>query len=411
MVRSFPRTVRVRMSGGPAPPARRSRPRSPAAASAPATRPTGGTELTVSRNFGAEELGHSERKTIPGGETVMRQLQRKFEVETRYGGGFVQEIDGVSGGRRSGRPVDWFFYVNGIEADSGAAARRLAPGDRVWWDHHDWGGAMRVPAVVGSFPEPFLSGAQGKRIPVRIDCAEDAQRECREVRKRLEEAGAKVGGSGDARHARRARACCGCSSAAGRRSASTRRRGGSRAGRRSRACSRGRTRPGASFELLDPRGERVRSLGAGAGLVAATRFLDQQPTWVVTGTDEVGRRRGGRRAGRGPAEGPLRDRAGERARGAAAAPVRRGGDAVTYRRRSSPLHAARAGVGSLFCVVLAGVALSFEHPLLLGALLLAVLAAGAGGEGGRRRGALAAVGAAVRAADRGRSTRSWCATG
>jgi energy-coupling factor transport system permease protein len=50
---------------------------------------------------------------------------------------------------------------------------------------------------------------------------------------------------------------------------------------------------------------------------------------------------------------------------------------VTYRRRSSPLHAARAGVGSLFCVVLAGVALSFEHPLLLGALLLAVLGAGA----------------------------------
>ena len=51
---------------------------------------------------------------------------------------------------------------------------------------------------------------------------------------------------------------------------------------------------------------------------------------------------------------------------------------MTYRRRASPLHAARAGVGSLFCVALAGVALSFEHPLLLGALLLAVLGAAAG---------------------------------
>jgi energy-coupling factor transport system permease protein len=51
---------------------------------------------------------------------------------------------------------------------------------------------------------------------------------------------------------------------------------------------------------------------------------------------------------------------------------------VTYRRRASPLHAARAGVGSLYCVVLAGVALSFEHPILLGAVLLAVLLAGAG---------------------------------
>jgi energy-coupling factor transport system permease protein len=50
---------------------------------------------------------------------------------------------------------------------------------------------------------------------------------------------------------------------------------------------------------------------------------------------------------------------------------------MTYRRRASPLHAARAGVGSAFCVVLAGVALSFEHPVLLGAVLLAVLLAGA----------------------------------
>ena len=56
---------------------------------------------------------------------------------------------------------------------------------------------------------------------------------------------------------------------------------------------------------------------------------------------------------------------------------------MTYRRRASPLHAARAGVGSLFCVVLAGVALSFEHPVLLAAVLLAVLLVGAGaGVGG-----------------------------
>jgi energy-coupling factor transport system permease protein len=47
---------------------------------------------------------------------------------------------------------------------------------------------------------------------------------------------------------------------------------------------------------------------------------------------------------------------------------------VTYRRRASALHAARAAVGSAYCVALTGVALSFEHPLVLGALLLAVLA-------------------------------------
>jgi energy-coupling factor transport system permease protein len=53
---------------------------------------------------------------------------------------------------------------------------------------------------------------------------------------------------------------------------------------------------------------------------------------------------------------------------------------VTYRRRASPLHAARAAVGSAWCVVLAGVALTFEHPLVLCVLLLAVVGAAAGAE-------------------------------
>jgi energy-coupling factor transport system permease protein len=50
---------------------------------------------------------------------------------------------------------------------------------------------------------------------------------------------------------------------------------------------------------------------------------------------------------------------------------------VTYRPRSSPLHAARAGVASLYCVLLAAVALSFEHPLILLAILATLLAAAA----------------------------------
>jgi Domain of unknown function (DUF4430) len=246
-----------------------------------------GTELTVSRNFGAEELGRDSRKSIPGGETVMRQLQREFAVETRYGGGFVQEIDGVAGGKRSGRPVDWFYYVNGIEAEEGAASRKLEPGDRVWWDHHDWGAAMRIPAVVGSYPEPFLSGPQGKKIPVRIECATSARDQCREVRERLEEAGAKVGGIGTL--GTRAgpevlRVLVGTWHDVAVDPAAKRLEQGPKvSGVFARPDSSGR-----SFALLDPRGRTVRTLRAGAGLVAATRFVDQQPTWVVTGTDKLG---------------------------------------------------------------------------------------------------------------------------
>ena len=48
---------------------------------------------------------------------------------------------------------------------------------------------------------------------------------------------------------------------------------------------------------------------------------------------------------------------------------------MTYRRRPTPLHAARAAVGSAWCVVFAGVALSLEHPLLLAIVLVALLVA------------------------------------
>jgi energy-coupling factor transport system permease protein len=51
--------------------------------------------------------------------------------------------------------------------------------------------------------------------------------------------------------------------------------------------------------------------------------------------------------------------------------------AFAYRRRATPLHAARATAASAFCLSLAGAALIVEHPLVLAALLVAVLAAGA----------------------------------
>jgi energy-coupling factor transport system permease protein len=52
--------------------------------------------------------------------------------------------------------------------------------------------------------------------------------------------------------------------------------------------------------------------------------------------------------------------------------------AFAYRRRASPLHAARATAASAYCLSLAGAALLLEHPLVLAALLVAVVAAGAG---------------------------------
>lgn len=50
---------------------------------------------------------------------------------------------------------------------------------------------------------------------------------------------------------------------------------------------------------------------------------------------------------------------------------------IAYRRRPSPLHAARGSVGAAFCAALALPALLFDHPLVLAAVAVSVLATGA----------------------------------
>ena len=94
---------------------------------------------------------------------MIRFLDREAEITTRYGGGFVQSIEGLGGTVTAGRSFDWFFFVDGIESSVGSAEREVRGGHRIWWDYRDWTDAMRVPAVVGSWPEPFLQQADAGR--------------------------------------------------------------------------------------------------------------------------------------------------------------------------------------------------------------------------------------------------------
>ena len=157
--------------------------------------------LVVTRDFGAQTLGREGALKVRGQETAMSLLMRNYNVVASDGGGFLQSVDGLSGGQEAGRPVDWFYFVNGVEATTGAAATTVHPGDHIWWDRHDWSQTETVPAVVGSFPEPFLNGIEGKRLPVRIECSAVGAYACRTVTARLRALGvpaaiAAIGGGG-----------------------------------------------------------------------------------------------------------------------------------------------------------------------------------------------------------------------
>ncbi|HEX2292315.1 MAG TPA: DUF4430 domain-containing protein [Gaiellaceae bacterium] len=124
----------------------------------------GSARLWITRDRGSEVVLAT---TVPAGISALEALRREAEVETRYGGRFVQAIDGLEGDIAEQR--DWFFFVNGYEADISAADYELHDGDVLWWDHRSWSGRMREPVVVGAFPEPFLHGWDGERRRVVVE--------------------------------------------------------------------------------------------------------------------------------------------------------------------------------------------------------------------------------------------------
>ena len=225
---------------------------------------TGGVKLTVTDDFGTHQLAAISAAHVPGSETVMRMLERHFNIATRYGGGFVESIDGHSG---SASQTDWFYYVNGVQAPQGAATTAVHRNDRIWFDLHDWSATDSIPAVVGSFPEPFSNGFGGKRYPVTIECASDVNAACKRVTAALSAAGVPV-----------------ADQLLGTVAAELIAHGPGASG----VYARFSGPDGSSLQLLNPAGKIAKTLGAGAGLIAATADTSSVPTWLITGTDVAG---------------------------------------------------------------------------------------------------------------------------
>lgn len=245
-----------------------------------------GTKLVVTRDYGERTLLADDAPRAGGSDTVMRLLQRNARVETRYGGKFVQELDGVAGGSRDGRTVDWFFYVNGVFSDEGAASVRVREGDTVWWDHHAWDPGVEPHALVGAFPEPFLNGIDGRRLPVRVECPDVDTAACKRVRDELvgREIPASRGGVARSLTKETLRVLVGpWAQLRGDAAAASLADEPAGSGVFARFTEGGR-----ALQLLDSAGAVKRTLGPGGGLVAATRLEDNQPVWLVTGTDAAG---------------------------------------------------------------------------------------------------------------------------
>jgi hypothetical protein len=268
----------------------------------------GEATLTVTRDYGRQMLLDARASEPPESETVLRLLDGEAEITTRYGGGFVQSIDGVAGGTDDGHRSDWFFFVNGIESDRGAAEVEVRGGDRIWWDYRDGTDALRTPAVVGSWPEPFAQAAtDDDRLAVEVVCAgEDkapqrrrgsaslrsaSRPTCDAVAERLAEEGvdAAIHRAGREPRDEALRLLVGPWPEINDDPATDQLDAGPQT---SGVFARFAPGPGGLRLLaLDQGAEPVARLGGGAALVAAVRDGDEPPTWLVTGTDAAGVRR------------------------------------------------------------------------------------------------------------------------
>jgi hypothetical protein len=260
----------------------------------------GSVSLTVTREYGAVPMLETSVGAKES-DTVMRLLEGKAEVATRYGGGYVQSIDGVAEAQRGGDPYDWFFYVDGVESPVGAAEVDVHGGERIWWDYRDWAATNHVPAVIGSWPAPFVHGVEGKRQPVVVECelrgslgTHSVQKEprngeaCEATRAALEGKGVKLA-SGSPKGAIRVLV----GTWDGLRSDPAARlieEGPAESGVYANfvpAKLRSTPSEGAkrNFELvaLDQDGAEAERLGPNAGLVAATSRYGGPPIWLVTG--------------------------------------------------------------------------------------------------------------------------------
>jgi hypothetical protein len=223
-----------------------------------------GISIMVTRDYGATDVAPLGRGPVPPPGGLARILAR-----------YPNPRGGES------------LFVNGIRAGQPLRTLELHGGDQVWLDQHRPGAARDIGAVVGSFPEPFVHGVGGKRLPVRVECDDPRAGACAAVADKLVGLGVVAGRSIISRSAadETVRILV----------APWKRLRGREFEADSVDAGPGSSGVFARFDgsaehllVLDAAGKVARTLGAGTGLIATTRAQARQPVWFVTGTDAAG---------------------------------------------------------------------------------------------------------------------------
>ena len=129
----------------------------------------GTATLWVTRDRGAHVIFSGP---VPAGENGIRTVELKLKITTRYGGRYLQSVDGIEGSLSEQR--DWFYYLDGLEGGVSAADVTLHAGDILWWDYRHWTPpTMDIPVVAGAYPQPFLQGrtsvlAESRMVAARL---------------------------------------------------------------------------------------------------------------------------------------------------------------------------------------------------------------------------------------------------
>ncbi|MDQ6807505.1 MAG: DUF4430 domain-containing protein [Actinomycetota bacterium] len=239
--------------------------------------------MRITRDFGVRRVGEVRQAHVTGSDTLLSFLRRRFPVRTA--GNTVTSIRGVSAKPGS----SWFLFINGSASGIGTPKLRtlVRPGERIWWDLHDDTASRNVPVVVGSFPEPFVHGVGGKRLPVTLECSVDVAAGCDRVAVALAAVGVPAArqllGTGSGTNSL-VIAVATWKELRGEIAGLLIAHGPATGGVYARFAGR----DGQTLELLNARGQVARRLGAGAGLVAGTGNPKTAPTWFVTGTDAAG---------------------------------------------------------------------------------------------------------------------------